>query len=323
MDTVETGSILVLGMHRSGTSVVTGALSLLGATPPAKMLPPASDNPSGFWEAASVIGVNDWILNEGGATWYDCLGFDAGALNARTRATALTFIMLCMRSEFGGAPLKLIKDPRLCLLLDLWLPALSAAGSPPAVVLVLRSPDEVAASLAVREDLPLGIGAALWLRYMLDAEFATRGCPRHVLAYDDLLEDWRAALTQTGQRTAITWPVGLDSAAAAMDRFVDARLRHFGPDRRQTTAVMPLIGWLEEVTAALHGLVRDGADRQQLLRLDRVRAAFQTWHRAHGRAWTETLLRGHAIRDGLRYEVPAAWHRIASDMPNAIRFPVS
>src|SRR5208283_3774018 len=132
-------AILVLGMHRSGTSAVAGALSLLGAAPPARIIPAAPDNPSGFWESASILGTNDWILNQGAATWYECLGFDPNALDARTRATALTFVMLCMMSEFGGASLPLIKDPRICLLLDLWLPALRARGTSPVAVLVLRS----------------------------------------------------------------------------------------------------------------------------------------------------------------------------------------
>src|SRR5665213_4590235 len=139
MQSAGSDAILVLGMHRSGTSAVAGALSLLGATPPATMLPAAVDNPSGFWEATSLLGVNDWILNENGASWYDCLEFDADGFGARTRAIALTLVMLCMKSEFGAAPLKLIKDPRLCLLLDLWLPALRAVGTSPIVVLVLRS----------------------------------------------------------------------------------------------------------------------------------------------------------------------------------------
>jgi hypothetical protein len=322
MENLGSEAILVLGMHRSGTSAVAGALSLLGATPPARMLPAASDNPSGFWESASVLGVNDWILHKGNGAWYECLGFDPNAFDARTRARALTYIILCVMAEFGGAKLKLIKDPRLCLLLDLWLPALSAVGTSPVVVLVLRPPDEVAGSLDAREHMPLGISVALWLRYMLDAEFATRACRRHVVAYADLLRDWRRALTLTGHHTAITWPVDLEAAAPRMDRFIDSRLHHFGPVARPTsTTTMPLAAWLEETYAALQGLEQDGTDRRQLERLDCVRAAFQTWCRSQGGIWTETFLRGHAIRASRRFEVPPDWHRIASEMPNGITLP--
>ena len=318
-----TESILVLGMHRSGTSAVAGALSLLGATPPAKMLPPASDNPSGFWEAESVLGVNDWILHEGGAAWYDCLGFDANAFAVRTRAMALTYIMLCMTTEFGSARLKLIKDPRLCLLLDLWLPALSAVGTSPAVILVVRPPGEIVQSLEVREHLPFEISTALWLRYVLDAEYATRTCRRHVLAYDDLLRDWRGALLSAGRGLAITWPVDLETVAPRMDRFVNTRLHHFTLAGWQTNTATPFATWLEEAHAALLGLAHDGTDRRQLERLDRVRAAFQTWSQAYGGGWTETFLRGHRIRATRRFEAPPEWDSVAAAMPNAITLPVA
>ena len=112
--------------------------------------------------------------------------------------------MLCLMAEFNGAPLKLVKDPRICLLLDLWLPALEAAGTSPAALLVLRPPNEIADSLAAREDLPAAISAALFLRYMLAAELATRGGRRHIVEYDDLLRDWRGTLDLAGARAGIT-----------------------------------------------------------------------------------------------------------------------
>jgi hypothetical protein len=111
-------------MHRSGTSAVAGAVRLLGANPPVTMLPPAADNPSGFFESFGVVGVNDWILREAGATWYDCLGVIDNQLETRKHAMALALINLCLINEFPNASLLLLKDPRLCVLLDYWLPVL-------------------------------------------------------------------------------------------------------------------------------------------------------------------------------------------------------
>ena len=323
MDNPGGEAILVLGMHRSGTSAVAGALRLLGAVPPAHLIPAAADNPSGFWESWPIVGTNDWILTQGAARWYECLGFDPNALDTRTRGTALTLIMLCLMTEFPGARLALIKDPRISLLLDLWLPALCARGTTPVAMLVLRSPEEIADSLAARERLPAAVTAGLWLRHMLDAEFATRSCRRHLILYDDLLRDWRETLTLAGQRTAITWPIALEAAAPRMDQFIDARLRHFSPVRRRNAAdAMPFADWLEEAYAALRGLARYPTDPQQLERLDRVRTAFQRWCRSHSRTWVEPFLYRHEIRATRPFEVPASWHRVANDIPNAITLPV-
>ena len=317
-------AILVLGMHRSGTSAVAGVVRLLGATQPARTIPAGPDNPSGFWEALSILGTNDWILKQGGATWYECLGFDANALDARTRTAALTFVMLSLMSEFGGASMPLIKDPRMCLLMDFWLPALQARGVSPVALLVVRAPDEVAESLAARERLPTAVSAALWLRYMLDAEFATRDCRRHILPYDDLLRDWRAALMLAGQRTAIAWPVDPHVAAQRIDGFLDPRLRHFRSiERSQVAGSMPFAVWLDEAYAALRGLAHDPTDQAQLQRLDHVRTAFQVWCRAYGQAWAAAFLDRHEIRATRPFEVSPGWLRIATNIPNAITLPAN
>ena len=87
-------------MHRSGTSAVAGAAALLGATPPVRLLPAAPDNPSGFWESAWMLGVNDCILDETGHCWYDCLGFDCAGLDEKAQFNALVLIMLALQSDF-------------------------------------------------------------------------------------------------------------------------------------------------------------------------------------------------------------------------------
>jgi hypothetical protein len=142
------------------------------------------------------------------------------------------------------------------------------------------------------------------------------------MLYDDLLRDWRGALTLAGQRAAITWPVGLEAAAPRMDRLLDARLRHFGPVRRRSAAdPMPFAAWLEEAYAALRGLAQDAADQHQLVRLDRVRTAFQAWCLSQSRAWADTFLQRHEIRATRPFEVPPGWQQIADAMPNAITLP--
>ena len=61
--------VLVLGMHRSGTSALSHAVTLLGATPAATLMPPAADNPRGFWESSVLAALNDRILAQGGSRW--------------------------------------------------------------------------------------------------------------------------------------------------------------------------------------------------------------------------------------------------------------
>ena len=46
--------IVVLGMHHSGASALTGALGVLGAQLPARQMPPQPDNPTGFFELEKI-----------------------------------------------------------------------------------------------------------------------------------------------------------------------------------------------------------------------------------------------------------------------------
>src|SRR5215471_2250594 len=61
--------LVILGMHRSGTSALTGALAKSGAAPGAHLMPPTNDNPEGYWECLPVVRLNDEILKRLGSRW--------------------------------------------------------------------------------------------------------------------------------------------------------------------------------------------------------------------------------------------------------------
>lgn len=304
-------AILVLGAHRSGTSAVAGTIRLFGIAPPAHVLPPAADNPTGFWESYAVVAANDWILTTAGTTWFECLAFDSAALDRDTRITALTFIMLSLMNEFDQKRLLLVKDPRICLLLDLWLPALQALEILSAALIVLRHPAEVIASLAHRSRLPQPHGAALWLGYMLAAERATRGGRRCFLPYDELVNDWQSALLRAGREIEIAWPVAVGGVAAPIEGFLNSDLYH---QRGSSTTGLRMgrasLGpWLEEAYDALLCLARDRAEVGPLARLDEVHAAFSIWCRDEGQYLAASLPADHFVRRIPQFEVPAEWHR--------------
>jgi hypothetical protein len=152
------------------------------------------------------------------------------------------------------------------------------------VLLVLRHPDEVAASLAVRDDLPTAVSLTLWLHHMLAAEQATRGYPRHVLSYEALLQDWRRTMAIAGKRAAIAWPTHPDTLPDHAGR-LDPSLRHHDAARPPSSAAdaTPLALWCEEVHGALHGMEQDGAISQHMERLDRVHSRFAAWCLTEGR----------------------------------------
>ena len=71
-------ALLILGMHRSGTSAVTGALALRGVYLGQDLMPPGPDNPRGFWEHAGVVAIHERLLEALDRRWDDLRAMPAG-----------------------------------------------------------------------------------------------------------------------------------------------------------------------------------------------------------------------------------------------------
>ena len=154
--------ILVLGMHRSGTSMVARLLNMMGAyfAPEGISTGVNQENPKGFWERRDVRALNDMMLHSAGADWHRLSGFslekvpEPSLAQFKREAAKIILDMDAHRPWF-------LKEPRLCVLAPLWLELLEF----PVCVLVNRSPLEVAKSLEMRNGFPLALGLALWERY--------------------------------------------------------------------------------------------------------------------------------------------------------------
>lgn len=289
----EKTALVVLGMHRSGTSSVAGALALLGATPPKTLLEPAADNPKGFWESRAVIEINDRILQAGESWWNDWRRFDAGKLSQNQVLGFRQEIASLLDSEFGDAPAIVLKDPRLCRLWPIWKPALREAGYAPRCLLPIRSPLEVARSLTARNGLSLAEGLTLWLRHVLDAERDTRGASRRILLWADFMRDWRKQLELARGSLQLDLEEPDPDAAEKVDAFLTPDLQHqhsSAEDLERADASHP---WAAEAFELLKALSRDdGPDGHG--QLDAFARRFEVACDLWGRALGPVLWRAHA-----------------------------
>src|SRR5215207_2516621 len=145
-------AVLVAGMHRSGTSAVTRVLNLLGLDLPTELYPARADNPLGYWEPQSVVAAHDAFLRGIGSSFDDPLRLGDDALVGPAAAELRRHAVEIVRREFDGSRAFVIKDPRLCRVLPVWSDALAEVGVAPSVVLPIRNPLEVAASLKARNE---------------------------------------------------------------------------------------------------------------------------------------------------------------------------
>lgn len=214
--------LLVLGMHRSGTSALTGLLARHGVALGDDLLPPAPDNPSGFWEHRAAVALHEQLLDALGMAWDDPRPLPRGWRRSAAARQARAQIAALVDAEFAAQALWAVKDPRLCRFVPLWREALADAGIEARALLVVRHPEEVAASLQARDGLPGAIGQLLWARYLLDALAGSDGMPRALLRYPDLLEDGARELARIASELGL--PLRPD--AAVVQAFLAPQLRH-------------------------------------------------------------------------------------------------
>lgn len=183
--------VVVLGMHRSGTSAVTGLLRLMGLWAGEEDdFPPADEhNQAGYWEHRGVWSVDEAILRSLGASWSEAADLDLSRLGGELRARLAERAREIVR-DLDRHGSWVVKDPRLCLLLPFWREILEH----PVCVLIHREPLPVARSLAARDGFPISYGIALWEQYTLAALASTRGLPRILISHRELMADPAAVL---------------------------------------------------------------------------------------------------------------------------------
>lgn len=246
-------AILVLGMHRSGTSALTWLLGQMGAALPRDAIPASGQNSKGYWESAGLVAADDRLLRAAGSSWFDPRTLDLSKLPPALLAERVEGIQMAIAQGWGSAPLIAIKDPRQCRFVPVMVELLSTAGVEPRAVLMLRSAADVAASIRSRDETTHAYAELLWLRHMLDAERDSRPLRRAVVSYDRLLVDWRA--TAAAMAPLLGREGWTAETETAIDAFLDPSLRHHVGLRSDSTG--PLGELIDAAERALAMLLAD------------------------------------------------------------------
>jgi hypothetical protein len=268
--------VVVLGMHRSGTSSAAGALVRLGAAAPQHLIASNADNERGYWESPVILKLNDAILTAGGSDWKDWRKFDLNKIDALKANAFRARAKEALAEEFGDVGFAVIKDPRMCRLIPFWGPVFADAKWSVRALLPIRSPLEVGQSLYCRDGLSPAYGCLLWLRHVLDAEVETRGMARAVLDWPQFLGDRRIALTRVSEQWGLMWPYLYEDALAEVDEFVSADLRHQRASEADLQTHPAINDLVRRTYAAMINLVQDSGDGSVLKKLDDLRAGFET-----------------------------------------------
>lgn len=267
-------AVVVLGMHRSGTSALAGMLARLGCDLPEAIMPPNEFNPKGFYESLKAYNLNDAILASGGSSWDDWQTFNPGWYDSPRLEEFLERGGEALQEEYGKSRLFVLKDPRICRLMPFWTRLFADRKITPVYVVIHRNPIEVARSLETREGWPLAAGLLLWLRHVLEAEAGSRCARRCFTSYDRLLDSWGGVAQAIRERTKISFPRFSDSVGAEIEEFLSSNLRH-SVEKVEAVSGNPMVSdWVRATFGIMERWVDAGEDEADHAQLDEIRAAF-------------------------------------------------
>src|SRR5260370_29803578 len=272
---------MVLGMHRSGTSLCSHVLSALGLdmtdrVPGPGLDSPGEDNPLGHWERWEIVEFHDRILRFFNREFFSQahdlalpVAWWAAPEVAQVRREITAFLERRMGGGYFG-----FKDPRTVRLMPMWHQIISELKLAPKVVFCLRNPAQVARSLNGRDGFSLDTGEYRWFSYTVDFFRYTKSAEVCTIEYEAWFDDPTPNLAKL--RNFLDLPedrTEFDLDLTVSD-LVHHELRHDDP--RLSEASQPLI---RSVYKLARRADQDPAARAQL---QTIAAQFLTFQQLQG-----------------------------------------
>lgn len=247
--------LLIIGMHRSGTSATTGALQQLGvALGPKLYRGHAHINAKGYFEHSDIADTNEEILLAMGSSWDDITPRPPSWLHSEITAHHRAKLSRFVRRDFSSGQLWALKDPRIARLLPMWKELLASHAFTPAYLFSVRAPSSVSGSLERRDGFSREKSMLLWLLHYLEAERDSRGQGRVFVDYDFFLDHPVAELRRVENNLGISFPRAPESCEKQLGSFLSKDLR---THTSKGTATAP--GSFETLATELYAALRKAA----------------------------------------------------------------
>lgn len=236
--------ILVVGMHRSGTSLLGSILQAIGVSTPGELIPGDENNPEGYFERRDVTDLQEQLLIQLGRWWPSAEGVldlpPEWLVHPLTRQ-----VVAQLRGILAGESCRqdrpwAIKDPRTSLLLPLWRRVCGDLKIPLRVLLAVRDPAEVVASLCRRDADVAGMtprrAEELWCRHHQAVLEHSVDLPTVTIDYGQWFDSPRSAREQM-LRLLDFCDLPVRSSSTETEARLRAGLRQIRPEHRRSRAI--------------------------------------------------------------------------------------
>ncbi len=290
--------LLVTGAGRSGTSTVAGTLHHLGVHVPGPYLKANASNPRGFYESKWSVDFHNRLLKRANVTIADGRPEAADLMHEAFGDDDAQELASWLDEQSAGHPWTALKDPRTTWTLDRWVETTDALGMDLGFVVMLRHPAEVLGSRATHygdraslaEDAFAVKNLAGWVNALLITERQTRGRRRSFLRYDDLLADWRRAMSRVSSELGLDLDVPPAGTPHDVDEFIDPQLSRHRLTWDDVHVLPELADVAEQVWAACERLAdAGGSDVEAEAAMDAAGERYAVMYRAAQHLAADTI----------------------------------
>jgi len=217
--------IIVLGVHRSGTSALTKGLETMGISLGNTLIAPNIFNKKGYWEDSDFHGLNLAMLNSFDERFRRILSITEEEAMILCQKGYLTRALEILDKKLAKNNLLGVKDPRFSLLLPFWKKVFEHAEADVSFLISLRNPLNVAACQEQFKNQHQEKSLWIWISYLLSCLIHSEERPRAIIDYDELLKNPMHQM----QRVSMTLGLPLNPSllTSYSYQFIDASLRHF------------------------------------------------------------------------------------------------
>jgi len=232
--------VLVLGMHRSGTSLCSHILSTLGVDM-VDEIGVNRGNDKGHWERWEIVEFHDRILRLFNRDYFGRfhdfalpVAWWAEPRVAQIRKEMVAFLERRMGSSYFG-----FKDPRTVRLMPVWHQILNELKLAPKRVLCLRNPAQIGRSLNAHDGLDREIGEYRWLVHMIDFFRYTTNFDFCTIEYEEWFNNPSSNIEKLQKFLDLQWQQSEADLGLVLSGIIDPGARHDDADHRK--ADQPLV----------------------------------------------------------------------------------
>ena len=217
--------VVVLGMHRSGTSVIARGLQVMGVDLGDHLMPPYEGNNSkGFWEDVDINTLNIEMLHSLKIDWHFLTPIQPADVDALCANGYLQRAVELLREKTAAVNIFGFKNPRVAKLLRFWKEVFSHARMNAGYIIVIRHPLSVCSSLAKRDGFDFEKTYLLWLEHVISSLVGTEGENRVLVDYDTFMQTPEAELTRIAKELQLS--INAEELQHFQLEFLDPGLQH-------------------------------------------------------------------------------------------------